>query len=54
MNRPTWDSFIAVNSGDKQTAFESLARMLFKAKYNLEDNLSCFKNHAGNQKTIKG
>ena len=38
MNRPTWDSFIAVNSGDKQTAFESLARMLFKAKYNLEDN----------------
>ena len=49
MNRPTWDSFVAVNSDDKQTAFESLARMLFKAKYNLEDNLSYFKNHAGNE-----
>lgn len=49
MNRPTWDNFIAVNAGDKQNAFEALARMLFKAKYNLKDNLAYFKNHAGNE-----
>ena len=49
MNRPTWDNFIAVNSGDKQASFEALARMLFKAKYNLKDNLAYFKNHAGNE-----
>ena len=49
MNRPTWDNFIAVNEGDKQNAFESLARMLFKSKYNLKDNLAYFKNHAGNE-----
>lgn len=49
MNRPTWDKFIAVNAGDKQSAFEALARILFKAKYNLKDNLAYFKNHAGNE-----
>lgn len=49
MNRPTWDNFIAVNSGDKQNALEALARMLFKSKYNLKDNLAYFKNHAGNE-----
>lgn len=49
MNRPTWDNFIAVNAGDKQNAFEALARMLFKAKYDLKDNLTYFKNHAGNE-----
>lgn len=49
MNRPTWDNFIAVNTGDKQNAFEALARTLFKAKYNLKDNLAYFKNHAGNE-----
>lgn len=49
MNRPTWDNFIAANADDKQRAFETLARMLFKAKYNLKDNLAYFKNHVGNE-----
>lgn len=49
MNVPTWDNFIAVNAGNKQAAFEALARMLFKAKYNLSDNLAYFKNHPGNE-----
>lgn len=49
MNVPTWDKFIAVNAGNKQSAFEALARMLFKSKYNLKDNLAYFRNHPGNE-----
>ena len=49
MKYPTWKEFEAKYPDYQETAFEALARMLFRCKYELGDSLPYFKNHAGNE-----
>lgn len=52
MNYPSWDKFNSINAGDKCAAFENLARILFRERYELSQSLPYFKNHPGNETDI--
>lgn len=54
MKYPTWEDFNSKYAGQKTTAFENLARMLFRHRYNIGESLPYFYNQAGNEtSTIK-
>ena len=52
MRYPSWDTFKSNCAETKNKAMESLARILFKDKYGLNEPLPYFKNHAGNETDV--
>ena len=49
MKYPSWKDFESKYPDYQEIAFEALARMLFRCRYELGDSLPYFKNHAGNE-----
>ena len=49
MKYPSWKDFESKYPDYQGIAFEALARMLFRCRYELGDSLPYFKNHAGNE-----
>ena len=49
MKYPSWKDFESKYPDYQEIAFEALARMLFRCRYELGDALPYFKNHAGNE-----
>lgn len=49
MKYPSWKDFEFKYPGYQDVAFEALARMLFRCRYELGDSLPYFKNQAGNE-----
>ena len=46
---PTWEQFRMKNAQSKERSFETMCRLLFKAKYGIEESLSYAFNNAGNE-----
>ena len=46
---PTWEQFRAKNAQNKERSFETMCRLLFKAKYGIKESLSYAFNNAGNE-----
>lgn len=49
MKYPSWKGFESKYPDYQEIAFEALARMLFRCRYELGDSLPYFKNQAGNE-----
>ena len=49
MKYPSWKDFESKYPDYQEIAFEALARMLFRCRYELGDSLPYFKNQAGNE-----
>lgn len=52
MKYPSWEDFNSKYSGQETSAFENLARMLFRHKYNIGVSLPYFYNQAGNETSV--
>ena len=46
---PTWEQFRAKNAQNKERSFETMCRLLFKAKYGIKESLPYAFNNAGNE-----